>query len=258
MGWVKVYRKLLNDSLWEACNSNRKVVMITMLLLANHKDKEIILKNGKKLKIKSGQFLTSIDNLSKKCGKGITRDVVYKALYFFEKVNFCLQERPQGGQQEGTLITIVNWALYQSEEKNDNMIGNKEDTKQTISRQQNKNVKNEKKNIHSASSESLWKLYPNKKGKVRAMKKIPKLLEEFGFKKLEDCINRYVSEVEAERSNGFKSKSYQNGDTFFNGTYVDYLDENYLDKYTLNYKQEDFEKENVKIEKIGDYEYESF
>ncbi|MBU5308521.1 hypothetical protein KQI18_12110 [Clostridioides mangenotii] len=146
LGWVKVYRKLLNDSLWEACNSNRKVIMITMLLLANHKDKEIILKSGKKLKIKSGQFLTSIDNLSKKCGKGITRDVVYKALYFFEKVDFCLQERPQGGQQEGTLITIVNWTLYQSEEKNDNKIDNKEDVKKTISRQQNKNVKNEKKN----------------------------------------------------------------------------------------------------------------
>ncbi|GAA0236954.1 hypothetical protein [Metaclostridioides mangenotii] len=118
-----------------------------------------------------------------------------------------------------------------------------------------KGIKN---NINSASSESLWKLYPNKKGKVRAMKKIPKLLEDYGFEKLEKCISRYKAEVETERVNGFKNKSYQNGDTFFNGSYVDYLDENYLDKYTPNYKQENIEKENVKIEKIGDYEYESF
>lgn len=118
-----------------------------------------------------------------------------------------------------------------------------------------KGIKN---NINSASSESLWKLYPNKKGKVRAMKKIPKLLEDYGFEKLEKCISRYKAEVETERVNGFRNKSYQNGDTFFNGTYVDYLDENYLDKYTPNYNQDDIEKENVKIEKIGYYEYESF
>lgn len=79
-----------------------------------------------------------------------------------------------------------------------------------------------------AHFEKMWKLYPNKKGKGRIAnseskkKEIYKLGDEF-----ERCIKRYINEVEKERLNGFKELQYQNGSTFFNSGYVDYLDENY-------------------------------
>lgn len=87
-----------------------------------------------------------------------------------------------------------------------------------------------KKEINSASSEALWKLYPNKKNKSRAMKDIPKLIKKYGYEQMEQCVYRYVKYVEDERKNGFKDLKYQVGSTFFNGTYVDYLNENYQEQ----------------------------
>lgn len=73
--------------------------------------------------------------------------------------------------------------------------------------------------------EELWKLYPNRKGKgqVKDSKKIEvyKIGEEF-----KRCISRYVVDVEKRRKEGFKDLKYQNGSTFFNSGYVDYLDAN--------------------------------
>lgn len=79
--------------------------------------------------------------------------------------------------------------------------------------------------IHIVQSEKLWKLYPLKKGKNKAMKKIPELVKEYSYAELERCINRYIEYVEGKRESGF-NLNYQNGSTFFNGTYEDYLDEN--------------------------------
>lgn len=87
-----------------------------------------------------------------------------------------------------------------------------------------------KKEINSASSEALWKLYPNKKNKSRAMKDIPRLIKKYGYEQMEQCVYRYMKYVEDERKNGFKDLKYQVGSTFFNGTYVDYLNENYQEQ----------------------------
>ncbi len=86
-------------------------------------------------------------------------------------------------------------------------------TKQKLS--ENPIKEKEKDNIYSANDlEKIWSLYPNKKGKSIAMKKIPKLLKMYGKEQIERCIARYSKEVEG------KEKQYiLNGSTFFNGRY---------------------------------------
>lgn len=76
-------------------------------------------------------------------------------------------------------------------------------------------------NIYSANdAQDIWNLYPNKKGKAQAMKKIPKLLETLGKEVLIGCIKKYSDEVKG------KDKQFiLNGSTFFNGRYEDYLDD---------------------------------
>jgi predicted transcriptional regulator len=82
-----------------------------------------------------------------------------------------------------------------------------------------------KKYIYSANVEELWNLYPNKKGKAQAVKKIPKLIKLHGKEQLTRCIERYSREVMG------KDKDYiLNGSTFFNGRYEDYLDTNYKEQ----------------------------
>mgnify|MGYP001585219260 CR=1 FL=1 len=88
----------------------------------------------------------------------------------------------------------------------------------------NKKIKKEQSN---KDVEDIWKLYPLKRGKTNAIKKIPNLLKKYGKNQIERCIERYIEDVEYQRSNGFTTLNYKNGATFFNGGYVDYLDCNY-------------------------------
>jgi hypothetical protein len=93
--------------------------------------------------------------------------------------------------------------------------------------EQLKERKEKEKDIYIVDSEYLWGLYPEKKGKETAMKKLPKLIKEYGKEQMERTIQRYIEEVDKKRKNGFPELNYKNGSTFFNSGYVDYLDENY-------------------------------
>jgi|GEM_PF-1638116 Tfp pilus assembly protein PilE len=92
-------------------------------------------------------------------------------------------------------------------------------------------ITNTNTNIKSSSNdeqlaEKLWGLYPSKIGKGKVIKKLPKLIKEYSYEQLENCINRYKLNVEKQRFN-FKDLRYQNGSTFFNTGFIDYLDQNY-------------------------------
>lgn len=71
--------------------------------------------------------------------------------------------------------------------------------------------------------ESIWKLYPNKKGKGQISDSKKKVLYSFGYETLEKCIERYKVELEKDKD----WRKPQNGSTFFNSGYIDYLDGDY-------------------------------
>ncbi|MDU2674150.1 MAG: hypothetical protein E7C49_19400 [Clostridium sp.] len=83
---------------------------------------------------------------------------------------------------------------------------------------QKENKKKIKENIYS----DLIKNYPGKKIKSVRDKKLPKILKEYSIEEIERCINRY-----AEECKGREKKFILNESTFWNGRYVDYLDENF-------------------------------
>ena len=64
--------------------------------------------------------------------------------------------------------------------------------------------------------------YPGKKIKSVRDKKLPKLIKQYGEEQIIRCIDRYFEECKG------KDKQYiLNESTFWNGRYMDYLDENY-------------------------------
>lgn len=71
--------------------------------------------------------------------------------------------------------------------------------------------------------ESIWNLYPLKKGKGKVSKTKKQVLRRIGYAQIKRCVDRYVAEI---KSSG-KEKYMMHGSTFFNSGYVDYLDENY-------------------------------
>ncbi|MFQ9515370.1 MAG: DUF4373 domain-containing protein [Eubacterium sp.] len=94
--------------------------------------------------------------------------------------------------------------------------------------------------------ETVWKLYPKKrgKGKVSEAKKIK--LYEIGIDELTRAIERYKNECS-------DIQFMQNGSTFFNSGYVDYLDENYSDLPRTEYQR----PKNSHQFKERDYNYDS-
>ena len=81
--------------------------------MANHKQNEWVWK-GKKFKVNAGQFVTSLESIAKKSGKGISIQNIRTALAYFEKLGFLINKSTKMGR----LITIVNWESYQLNEIN--------------------------------------------------------------------------------------------------------------------------------------------
>lgn len=71
--------------------------------------------------------------------------------------------------------------------------------------------------------ESIWKIYPNKKGKGQVSESKRKALYEIGFDEISRAVERYLKDLKKDAS----WRKPQNGSTFFNSGYVDYLDANY-------------------------------
>ena len=69
--------------------------------------------------------------------------------------------------------------------------------------------------------ETVWNLYPRKRGKAKVSNQQKKHLCELGQELLR-ALERYKDELKVE-----SWKQPQNGDTFFTRGYVDYLDDNY-------------------------------
>lgn len=79
--------------------------------------------------------------------------------------------------------------------------------------------------------ERVWKLYPKKQGKGQVSKTKKKVLQKIGFDEIKRCIDRYVA---AKKTTKTDIKYYQNGSTFFNSGYVDYLDKNFKETENSN------------------------
>lgn len=94
------------------------------------------------------------------------------------------------------------------------------DAERELNENEQSKVKKSKENIYSAFFENAWSVYPNKKGKGQVSKTQISKLEKIGIDEIKRCIERYVNDKE-------EWKQYQNGSTFFNSGYIDYLDKNY-------------------------------
>lgn len=85
--------------------------------------------------------------------------------------------------------------------------------------------------------EKLWPLYPVKKGKGQVSLAAKQRLLKVGYEEMVRAIDRYKTEL--ERDSDWRRP--QNGSTFFNSGYVDYLDANYVPgKNKLKQKKNSF------------------
>ena len=213
--YIKLYRSLLE---WEWYkNINTKVLFIHMLLKANWKDGKF---EGKV--IPRGSFVSSLSKLSEETDLTI-REVRTAILHLETSGELTIKRH-----SKYSIFTIKNYDLYQVI---DNQTTNKRHSVdiQTTTIEEKKEVKKERNNNILCKAEALalfetlWKMYPNKKGKAQVTDKDKQKLFEIGLEEITRAIERYKKYLDANKD-WLKPK---NGSTFFHSGYVDYLDANY-------------------------------
>lgn len=122
-GWFKLHRQLFKKAIWLNSTPEQKVILITLLGMANHSGREWEWK-GKQFRTEPGMLVTSLESICEKSGKGISIQNVRSALTKFEKYEFLTQEVTKTGR----LITVVNWGSYQGSKDEANKQSNKEVT----------------------------------------------------------------------------------------------------------------------------------
>ena len=133
---------------------------------------------------------------------------------------------------------IISNNIYSSSKDESDSKGNSEkdnNSKSNTNNKKKKNTKSEdfkfKSKDHEEAFKEIWSLYPNKKGIAKARERINKLLDRISKDELIRCVQRYKAECIKEKR---ENKYIQQGSTFFNGPYEDYLDCNYEEIISLS------------------------
>ena len=138
----------------------------------------------------------------------LTHEVYFSEKPYTEKSD---TESPTTGYKDTNNKSINNKSI------NNKSINNK-DNKQCAS----DNAPKVSKAAINEFFESIWKLYPSKKGKGQISDSKKKVLYNIGYDELSRAIERYKAGLAKD-----EWRKPQNGSTFFNSGYIDYLDANY-------------------------------
>lgn len=283
--WIKLRKDFMEgdivDFLMGQKNGAQYVVLYQMLCL-------MCINTGGELSRKIGEVIIPFDydKIQRDC-KYFSRDTVAIALGLFKKLgliyeqsggsliisdfenligsetDYARQKRIQrnGGQIYGHLTDTVHGDVcggvqQQLDIAEDNVHSNVQTDvlEMSIQRKSIEKEYRENENIMCEADalalfERLWQMYPVKKGKgkISDAKKL-KILS-IGFDEMSRAIKRYKQYVE---SVGYLQ--YQNGSTFFNSGYIDYLDDNY-DPVTGQKKQKNEQKNSFNSFPQRDYDY---
>ena len=113
-GWISLHRELLDKPIWICSTPEQKTILITLLLLANHKEGEWDW-GGKRFKVKKGEFVTSLESIRKSAGRNIGIRQIRTAIDRFRNLEFLTYKATKTGR----VITILNFEKYQRHEEED-------------------------------------------------------------------------------------------------------------------------------------------
>ena len=160
-GWIKLHRQIQDNIIWQEKPFHKALAWIDLLLLANHKDKKVLIDNEVVI-IERGQLHTSILKLADRWGWN--RKTVSSFLNLLENEEMITQKRTA----RGTTLTIVNYGFYQNDGTTD---GTSERTPEGTTPGQpngqlwdsqtdtNKNIKNYKNDKNEKNEKNVKKFY---------------------------------------------------------------------------------------------------
>ena len=229
-GWIKTYRQIQDCWIWKVDEPfDRRSAWLDLLLSANHKDVKLLF-NGNLIDAKRGQLITSVRNLANKWQW--SKDRVLKFLRVLE--NDTMIERDSDNHR--TLITIVNYGVYQDKQDAENTEESTQTSTQTSTQNghtlaTNKNDKNDK-NIYMSDFKIIYDSYPKKVGKTKGYeyykawvtdgRVISGIRHKLTNKQIRSAIAKYKREMEEKET---ELQYYKNFDTFMCKAILDYVED---------------------------------
>jgi len=141
-GWIKLHRKILTWGWWDDHNTSR--LFITLLMLATHKESDY-----RGIKLRPGQVYTGIKKLAK--FSGISAQSIRTSLKRLKSTH----ELTIKSTSKYSIITIINFASYQTNEPDANIQINTQTNKQLTNNQQATNYIQECKELKKVKKKEL-------------------------------------------------------------------------------------------------------
>ena len=137
-GWIKLHRKIRENEIWKREFFDKRSAWIDLLLRAAHKEEKFLIGNTI-IKLKPGEIFTSEKKLAKdwKWSR-------HKVRNFLTLLAQTDQIGTPKRTSRYTLLSIVNWKKYQSDNSEKDTKKNNEGTSKGHQRDTYKNVKNDK------------------------------------------------------------------------------------------------------------------
>jgi len=114
VSYVKIHRSLANHPIWTKERFTNGQAWVDLLLMAGYADRELMM-GTTVVPLRQGEVLTSQVKLAKRWGWN--RKTVARFLAGLQRLNMVRIRSSKGTETGFTLIGIVNWPIYQSNEK---------------------------------------------------------------------------------------------------------------------------------------------
>jgi len=214
-GFIFLYRQLKDELFYK--DSEHLHLWIHILLSTNHKDNF-----HKGITIKSGSFKTGRKKLSSQTG--ISESKVERILSFLASEQLIEQQKTN----KYRIITVVKWRMFQKVNSKVNNTQQQTNSKRTTQNTNNNDNNDENKTNTNKLVEkefnSLWDLYPNKKGKDESFKSFLRFkANKISLQDFKQAIENYCDYVKTHNT---EKRFMMNGSTFFNtnnGKWKDYI-----------------------------------
>lgn len=208
IGWIKIWRVILEDPMYLQLNSKQRDVMLVLLLMANHQKNEWLF-NGELYICEAGQFITSLKNIKENCAKDVSNQNIRTVLNKLKKYKFLTNK----STNKNSLITICNWEKYQGELTNE-LTNNQQTTNKRLTTNKNdKNVNNNSNNINILLPErisdnfkkwlNLWEGsqgYPITKNLKKNETAIKNIVKVHGVERLKQALI-YLTKARGQKGN---------------------------------------------------------
>ena len=191
-GWIKIHRRILDNPI-AFKDPDHFTVWMYLLLEVAHEEYPVMF-GGKKVILKPGQVTKGRVQIARETG--VEQNKVYRILKLLESEHQIEQQK----SNKCTLITVLNWEQYQHDEQQpEQQVNNNRTTseQQLNTKQECKELKNNKNIIYTQNFEAFWKVYPRKKDKGAAFKKYcARINSGFSEEQLLEAAKKYASECE--------------------------------------------------------------